>query len=101
MIMAEEKHEMPGEPVQRLKFLMRSGNFFMIDGVTNWSMKHLNGRTISLTLTQMMDSKYARVVVDSIDLSQIEAVVLLPADPGRQLVEIGEPGGRPRKGDRP
>lgn len=102
MIMAEETNETPAAPeVFRLKFLMRSGNFFMIDGVLDWSMRHLEGRTIGLTLKQSTDPRYARVVVDSIDLSQIEAVVLLPDDQARRLAVLGDPDGRPQKGARP
>ncbi|SFJ68839.1 hypothetical protein [Methylobacterium brachiatum] len=78
----------PAADVQRLKFLLRSGNAFMVDGVLDWGMKHLRGRVIGLMLKQATDAKYARVVVDSIDLSQIEAVVLLPAaGPGKRANE--------------
>lgn len=70
--------QMPCEEIQRLQFLMRSGNSFIVDGVTNWSMKHREGRVVSLTLRQFMEERYARLIVDSIDLAQIEAVVILP-----------------------
>lgn len=91
--MAEEKSEYPGEEIQRLKFLMRSGNAFMVDGVTHWDLKHLRGRCVELRLEQLTDPKYARVLVESIDLSQIEAVVILPASgPGRRANE--KEGGR-------
>jgi hypothetical protein len=83
--MSAQTNAYPGAPIERLKFLMRSGNAFMVDGVTHWDMKHLNGRCIELTLEQLSDSKYARVLVESIDLGQIEAVVLLPvSEPGRR-----------------
>lgn len=86
--MASDKTEYPGEETQRLKFLMRSGNFFMVDGVLDWRMSHIANRVASLTLRQSLDPKYARVIVDSIDISQIEAVVILPATgPGRRANE--------------
>jgi hypothetical protein len=77
----------------RLKFLLRSGNSIMVDGVLGWEMKHLEGRVISLTLKQSLDPRFARVIVDSIDLAQIEAVVILPADGARRAARQSEKEG--------
>lgn len=75
--------EWPGEEIQRLQFFLRSGNSFVVDGVEDWGMRHLDGRVHSLRLVQKTDPRYAKLIVDSIDLAQIEAVVILPAsDPG-------------------
>jgi hypothetical protein len=91
--MSGEKIEYLGEEIQRLKFLMRSGNFFMVDGVHSWSMRHQGNRVVGLTLKQSLEAQYARVIVESIDLDQIEAVVILPASgPGRRANE--KEGGR-------
>ncbi len=81
----EPTPEAPAAPaLQRLKFLMRSGNAFMVDGVVDWDIEgDRAGRITSLQLEQSKDPRYARVVVETIDLAQIEAVVLLPKDSGR------------------
>ncbi len=102
MTLAEETNEAPAAvEVFRLKFLMRSGNFFTVDGVTDFEMKKNGlGQFTSLTLKQADDPSRAYVFVPSIDLAQIEAIIRLPGDQGRQLIEIGEGGGRQRKGER-
>ena len=80
----------PPVQYQRLKIYLRSGNALMIDGVIGWSMTHREGRTVSLNLTQSTDPQFARVVVESIDLSQIEAVVVLPTDGARRAARESE-----------
>lgn len=69
----------PGEEIQRLQFFLRSGNSFVVDGVEDWGMKCRGGRVESLRLTQKTASSYSRLLLDTIDLDQIEAVVILPA----------------------
>lgn len=95
MIMAAETNDTPTAPETcRLKFLMRSGNFFTVDGVTDFEMKKNGlGQWAHLTLKQDPNPKYAHVFVPSIDLAQIEAIIRLP-DHG------GDPDGRQRKGER-
>lgn len=78
--MAEEKTHYPVEPIQRLQFLMKSGNSFTIDGVEDWGMRHEGNRIVSLRLKQSLAAEYARVIVESIDLTQIEAIVVLPKE---------------------
>jgi hypothetical protein len=91
--MGEEISPPASPDVMRLKFLMRSGNAFMVDGVIESEGKWENGRCKELRLKQSTDPKYASVLVPSIDLSQIEAVVILPASgPGRRANE--KEGGR-------
>lgn len=86
--MADDSPAAPAPEVMRLKFLMRSGNAFMVDGVIESDGKWENGRCKELRLKQSTDPKYASVLVQSIDLSQIEAVVILPASgPGRRANE--------------
>lgn len=78
-----------GPPVQRLKFLMRSGNAFMVDGVTVFEMR-VNGLGMitQVRLEQLDDPQYAHVYIRSVDLEQIEAIVRLPAaTPGRRTKE--------------
>lgn len=69
---------------QRLKFLMRSGNFFTVDGVTGFDIwTNALGRITQMKLEQVDDPRIARVYVASVALDQIEAVVRLPKDSGR------------------
>ncbi|MBN6819566.1 hypothetical protein JRF84_08180 [Methylobacterium organophilum] len=100
--MAEETNETPAATeVFRLKFLMRSGNFFTVDGVTGFEMKKNGlGQFTSLTLKQADDPRHTYVFVPSIDLAQIEAIIRLPDDQVRRLAVLGDPDGRQRKGER-
>lgn len=76
--------EQAAPELQRLKFLMRSGNSFMVDGVTGFDVwTDALGRIIQMKLQQVDDPKFARVFTATVDLAQIEAVVRLPKDSGR------------------
>lgn len=76
--------ELAAPELQRLKFLMRSGNAFMVDGVTGFDVwTDALGRITRMKLQQVDDPKFARVFTATVDLAQIEAVVRLPKDSGR------------------
>lgn len=61
-----------------LQIFMKSGNSFVIDQVTDWKFQPgVSSETmVSLTITQRTSAK-SRLLVQSIVLSQIEAIVCL------------------------
>lgn len=79
----------PADP-QRLKFLMRSGNDFMIDGVLEFELERspVTDRVVRVKMVQLTNPKYARLMVETLDIAQIEAVLILPPNgPGRRANE--------------
>lgn len=64
------------ERVDTLKICMRSGNSFTIDGVVEFEVTGYTSGTISnLRLVQSDNPKYSKVLMPSLDLSQVEAIV--------------------------
>ena len=63
-----------------LKFYMKSGNSFVIDQVTDWNIQAgaSTENIVSLSITQRSTAKN-RLIVQSIVLSQIEAIVRVEA----------------------
>jgi hypothetical protein len=66
--------EKPG----RLQIFMRSGNSFVLDGVTDWKLTTRGDRVVGIHLVQKAGSEFTRLIVNSIDLAQIEAILDLP-----------------------
>ena len=65
------------KPKTRLEIYMKSGNVIEIDGVTDWKTRtNLNEGMEYLMITQSSYAKY-KLIVTTIDLKQIEAIVLL------------------------
>lgn len=60
------------KPSFKLTFYMKSGNTVELTHVTDWEMKVSGDDITSLNLTQK--HKGTRLIVNSINLSQIEAV---------------------------
>lgn len=80
---------LPREPT-RMKFLLRSGNAFMVDGVVDWTIKRapVTGRIVEVELHQLEDPRFARVIMETLDIAQIEGVLILPPNgPGRRANE--------------
>jgi hypothetical protein len=63
-----------------LKFYMKSGNSFVIDQVTDWNIQAgvSTENIVSLSITQRPTAKN-KLIVQSIVLSQIEAIVRVEA----------------------
>lgn len=66
-----------GKP-SRLQVFLRSGNSFVLDGVMDWKVTSRENRTVGIWLRQLTDDAYTRLIVGSLDLDQIEAVLMLP-----------------------
>ena len=64
------------ETQDTLRFYLKSGNSFVIDGVTHWSIENVGDAITAVRIAQAKDAK-AKLLVRSIDLSQIEAVVVV------------------------
>ena len=79
---------------QRLKIYLRSGNALMIDGVLSYQMKlaPITNRIAEIEIVQDDAPQFARLLVQTLDLSQIEAVVELPADGARRPARESEYG---------
>jgi hypothetical protein len=71
-----ENHD---QPVVRLQFLLKSGNSFVIDGVTDWEMDLSENKLARIRLVQRADAQFTRLVVESLVLNQVEAVLTLPS----------------------
>lgn len=61
-----------------LIFYMKSGNKIVADKVTDWGFKYKGNEITELTLSQKEGSIFGcknKLIVGSIDLSQIEAII--------------------------
>jgi hypothetical protein len=70
---------MADEPdISRLRFLMKSGNSFELDGVINWEFQSDAKGTQGLKLEQLKDGTRTTLIVKTLVLSQVEAILDLP-----------------------
>lgn len=67
--------------ISRLQFMMKSGNSFILDGVHDYKISAGSNGITSITLSQIADGSKTRLLINTLDLSQVEAVLELPADP--------------------
>lgn len=75
--MSDDKHEVQ---TFRLQFYMKSGNNFIVNGVTEYCSASRNGSIVRISLKQKNDPRFSRLDIESLDLRAVEAVVILPIE---------------------
>lgn len=64
--------------ISRLRFLMKSGNSFELDGVIDWAFAADAKGVESVKLEQLKDGTRTTLIVKTLVLSQVEAIIELP-----------------------
>lgn len=67
--------------ISRLRFLMKSGNSFELDGVIEWELQANADGVKSLKLMQEKNGKHTTLIVNTLVLSQVEAILETPTAP--------------------